>query len=314
MPHRRVNRLVDMRIAAVQAAPVYLDRAATVEVVVDRIGEAERGGAEVVAFPETFVPGYPIWIDATNASAWEDPDQQAAFAWYLDQAVEIESPAFVPVVDAVRDSGVFAYVGVVERSASGGSVYCSLVAIDPASGVVGVHRKLKPTFGERLVWADGDGAGLVAHNHNGVRLTGLSCWENWMPLARAAMYATGAMVHVAAWPGSVHLTEDITRFIAKEGRMFVVSVGALYEATNVPADFPLSEAIKAAGPRFHNGGTCIAGPDGRWIVEPVRNEETIVYADLDLSEVPKQRQNFDPTGHYSRPEILGLEVNRSRSV
>ncbi|MEE2768788.1 MAG: carbon-nitrogen hydrolase family protein [Actinomycetota bacterium] len=301
-----------MRIAAVQAAPVYLNRAATVDLVVSRIGEAAAGGAEVVAFPETFVPGYPIWIDATNSSAWENPDQQAAFAWYVDQAVEINGPGFVPVVEAVRDAGVFTYVGVVERSTSGGSVYCSLVAIDPASGVVSVHRKLKPTFGERLVWADGDGAGLVAHDHKGVRLTGLNCWENWMPLARTAMYTTGAMLHVAAWPGSAHLTEDITRFIAKEGRMFVVSVGAVYEATNVPTDFPLSEAIKAAGPRFHNGGTCIAGPDGQWVVEPIRNEETIVYADLDLSEVHKQRQNFDPTGHYARPDVFRLKVNRSR--
>ncbi|HJM72498.1 MAG TPA: nitrilase-related carbon-nitrogen hydrolase, partial [Acidimicrobiales bacterium] len=186
-----------MRIAAIQTSPVYLDRAATIGVVLDRIAEAGAGGADLVAFPEVFVPGYPVWLDLTNAAAWEDPDQQETFARYVDQSVEVHGPEFAQVVDAVQEIGAFTYVGVVERAASGGSVYCSLVAIDPTSGIVGVHRKLKPTYGERLVWADGDGAGLVAHDHRGVRLTGLNCWENWMPLARSAMYATGSQVHVA---------------------------------------------------------------------------------------------------------------------
>ncbi len=251
-----------MRIAAVQATPVYLDRAATIGVVLDRIAEAGAGDADLVAFPEVFVPGYPVWLDLTNASAWEDPVQQETFARYLDQAVEVDGAEFDQVVDAVRDIGAFTYIGVVERAASGGSVYCSLVAIDPEAGIVNVHRKLKPTFGERLVWADGDGAGLVAHDHRGVRLTGLNCWENWMPLARSAMYATGSQVHVAAWPGSVGLTEDITRFIAKEGRLFVISVGATYCFEDLPDDFPLRDQL-TAGQKYHSGGTCIAGPDGR---------------------------------------------------
>ena len=210
-----------MRVAAVQDTPVYLDRAATTERVVERITEAGAGGADLIAFPEVFISGYPNWLDRTNGSAWEDPQQQEAFALYLDQAVDVNGDEFGQIVAAVREVRAFTYVGVVERAASGGSVYCSLVAIDPEVGIVSVHRKLKPTYGERLVWADGDGAGLVAHDHAGARMTGLNCWENWMPLARTAMYATGSQVHVAAWPGSVGLTEDITRFIAKEGRMFV---------------------------------------------------------------------------------------------
>ena len=252
-----------MRVAAVQASPVFLDRAATIGVVLERLAEAAGGGAELVAFPEVFVPGYPVWLDLTNASAWEDPDQQETFARYVDQAVEVHGAEFGQVVDAVRDSGAFAYVGVVERAASGGSVYCSLVAIDPGDGIVGVHRKLKPTYTERLVWADGDGAGLVAHRHQDATLTGLNCWENWMPLARTAMYGTGSEVHVAAWPGSVGLTEDITRFIAKEGRLFVISVGALYCSEDLPANFPLKDQLLDRV-QYHNGGTCVAGPAGRW--------------------------------------------------
>jgi nitrilase len=300
-----------MRVAAVQDSPVYLNRTATLDLVKERITEAGEGNADLIAFPEVFVSGYPVWIDVTDASAWEKHDQQEAFARYLEQSVELGSSEFLEVVETVKASGAFTYLGVVERAASGGSVYCSLVAIDPLEGIVSVHRKLKPTYGERLVWADGDGAGLVAHEHKGVRLTGLNCWENWMPLARTAMYETGAQIHIAAWPGSVGLTEDITRFIAKEGRLFVISVGAIYDATMIPDDFPLRNQL-GVDDKYHNGGTCIAGPDGKWIVEPNHGEKGIIWADLDVSEVSRQRQNFDPTGHYSRPDVLRLHVTRER--
>ena len=158
-----------MRVAAVQDSPVYLNRAATLDLVKERIIEAGLGGADLIAFPEVFVSGYPVWIDVTDASAWEKHDQQEAFARYLEESVDLGSPEFLEVVETVKNSGAFTYLGVVERAVSGGSVYCSLVAIDPVLGIVGVHRKLKPTYGERLVWADGDGAGLEAHQHNGDR-------------------------------------------------------------------------------------------------------------------------------------------------
>ncbi len=303
-----------MRASAVQKAPAYLDRSATIEIVVNTILEAAGQGSELVAFPETFVPGYPVWTDYTNASHFDHPLQRAAYAQYLDAAVDVGRGDLDPVVRVSRDTGVFVYLGIAERSASGGSIYCSLVAIDPEQGAVSVHRKLKPTFGERLVWADGDGHGLVAHRFGEVTVSGLNCWENWMPLARTAMYAQGTEVHVAAWPGSPGVSHDASRFIAREGRIFVVSSGAVLRADHIPTHFALRDELLAEGDRYNSGGAIIVAPDGNVLAEAEPHAECIITADLDLSLVREQRHNFDPTGHYSRPDVFDLTIDRRRST
>jgi nitrilase len=192
-------------------------------------------------------------------------------------------------------------------------VYASLVYIDARGVVCSVHRKLQPTYDERLTWSPGDGNGLQTHSLKAFTVGGLNCWENWMPLPRAALYAQGENLHVAVWPGSDHNTKDITRFIARESRSYVLSVSATMTSDDFPKSTPHLEQILEQAPEvLANGGSCIAGPDGEWVLEPVLNREGNLYATLEFDRVLEERQNFDPVGHYSRPDVTKLVINRER--
>ena len=181
------------------------------------------------------------------------------------------------------------------------------------TAIQSVHRKLMPTYEERLTWSPGDGNGLRVHKLGAFTVGGLNCWENWMPLARAAMYGQGEDLHIAIWPGGVHNTHDITRFIARESRSYVASVSGLMRAGDFPQDTPHLPAILENSPDIlANGGSCIAAPDGKWVIEPFTDEERLVVATIDHKRVREERQNFDPSGHYSRPDVTQLKVNRSR--
>ncbi len=300
-----------MRIAAAQTAPVWGDKQATADKVVEWIQKAAADDVELVAFGETFLSGYPFWVARTDGARWDAPDQKEAYAFYLEGAVRLDGPELGEIEAVVRDTGVFAYLGVTERSASGGTVYATLVAIDPELGIVSRHRKTMPTFEERMVWGTGDGHGLRVHDVGGVRVGGLNCWENWLPVARHSLYSQGIDLHIAAWPGSVGLTQDITRFIAQEGRCYVLSAGALLAQDSIPAEFPIrAAALEGAPDMMYDGGSAVAAPDGSWVVEPVAGEERLVVAEIDLARVRGERQNFDPAGHYFRGDVFQVTVNR----
>lgn len=305
-----------MRVAAAQARSVWLDPAATTKKVLDLLAQAARDEVDVLAFPETFLSGYPFWVERTDGARFDDPGQKAAYAHYLDAAVEVDGDHVAAITEAVRDLGTFTYLGIAERDTgpARGTVYCTLLAIDPTRGLVGHHRKLMPTYEERLVWGPGDGHGLRVHDVGGVRVSGLNCWENWMPQARHALYAGGTDLHVSVWPGARRLTQDITRFIALEGRVFSLAASGLLSIDDVPSDFPLHDMLERqeAPDFYYAGGSAIAGPDGAWIVEPVEREERLVVADIDPAAVRAERQNFDPVGHYSRPDVFDVRVDRRR--
>ncbi len=304
-----------MRIAAAQAHPVWLDKAATAKKVVTLLEEAAAESVDLLAFPETFLSGYPFWVDRTDGARFNDERQKAAYGYYLDAAVEIEGPELRDIAEAVRDLGVFTYLGITERGSgtARGTVFCTLVAIHPRDGIVSHHRKLVPTYEERLVWGHGDGHGLRVHDVSEAKIGGLNCWENWMPQARHALYSGGEDLHVSVWPGAVRLTRDITRFIALEGRVYSLAACGLLSLEDVPADFPLREVLEEQeNGIYYNGGSAIAAPDGTWVVEPVENHEGLVIADIDLQFVRRERQNFDASGHYSRPDVFDVRIDRRR--
>ena len=172
---------------------------------------------------------------------------------------------------------------------------------------------MQPTYDERLTWAQGDGNGLQVHSLKQFTVGGLNCWENWMPLPRAALYGLGENLHIAVWPGSDHNTKDITRFIARESRSYVISVSSLMSSEDFPESTPHIDKILEMAPKvLANGGSCIAGPDGEWVVEPILHKEGLIYKTIDFNRVLEERQNFDPVGHYSRPDVTQLSVNRER--
>lgn len=308
---------MSLKVALAQQAPVWLDRAATIARVVESIANASDQGARLVAFSEALVPGYPFWVEHTDGAKFESTMQKELYAHYADQAVQIERGDLAPVCSAARAGHTWVILGTIERPSDRGghSLYCSLVLIDDQGEVRNVHRKLMPTYEERLVWSTGDGHGLRAFDLDGFKLGALNCWENWMPLARSALYAQGVNLHVAIWPGCVRNTIDITRFIAREGRSYVLSVSGLMRRADIPMHIPHAAAIREAMPEVSaDGGSCIAGPDGQWVIPPCADETRILVADLDFARVLEARQNFDAFGHYSRPDVLKLSVSRKRQT
>lgn len=304
-----------LKVALAQIAPVWLDKNATLKKVEKAVSEAAAAHCNLVVFGEGLVPGYPFWISLTQGAAFDSKVQKEMHAHYVQNAVDIEAGDLAEICAMAKKAQLAIYLGVIERpmDRGGHSIYCSLVYIDEAGIIQSVHRKLQPTYEERLTWAMGDGHGLKVHSLNGFTVGGLNCWENWMPMARTALYAQGENLHVAVWPGTVDNTKDITRFIARESRSYVISVSSLMRKADFSASTPHLEKILENAPEtLANGGSCIAGPNGEWILEPMADKEGLIFQELDLTRVYEERQNFDPSGHYSRPDVLQLNVNRAR--
>ncbi|MEO5761333.1 MAG: nitrilase-related carbon-nitrogen hydrolase, partial [Vicinamibacteria bacterium] len=249
-----------------QIAPVWLDREATLKKVVACIHNAADQGAQVVGFGECLVPGYPFWIELTDGARFNDNRQKEIHAEYLRQAVTIEEDHLRTVQEACAARHIMAVLGILEKPRDRGeSVYACCVVIGPLGDVLSAHRKLMPTYEERLTWSIGDGHGLRTHRIGEFTLGALNCWENWMPLARAALYGQGEDLHVAIWPGSKRNTDDLTRFIAKESRSYVLSVSGLMRPIDFPQGTLHRDAIVAGytdDDFLTDGGSCLAAPDG----------------------------------------------------
>ncbi|HSR14036.1 MAG TPA: carbon-nitrogen hydrolase family protein [Thermodesulfobacteriota bacterium] len=299
------------KIAAVQASPVFLDREATVEKACRLIAEAAGQGARLVVFPESFIPAYPDWVWAVPAG--REKILNELYGEFLENAVEVPGPATERLAAAARESGVFVVMGVTERDteASGASLFNTLVYFSPDGRLLGKHRKLVPTGGERTVWARGDGSTLDVYDTPLGKIGGLICWENYMPLARYTMYAWGTQIYVAATWDRGEPWLSTLRHIAKEGRVYVIGCCIALRRSDIPDRFEYKTKFYPETREWINvGDSAIVNPEGEFISGPVRMKEEILYAEVDPKLLRGPKWMLDVAGHYARPDVFELIVHR----
>ena len=299
------------KIAVVQAAPVVLNREATVSKACELIAEAGRSGARLVVFPEAFIPTYPDWV-------WRIPPGQHRvladmYAELLEQSVEIPGPVTEDLSQAARQAGVYVAMGLNERNAqaSNASLYNTLLYIGPEGDLLGKHRKLVPTAPERMVWAQGDGSTLEVYDTSLGKLGGLICWENYMPLARYTLYAWGVQIYLApTWDNGEPWLSTL-RHIAKEGRAYVIGCSIAMRKQDIPDRFEFkAKYYSEVGEWINKGDSAIVSPDGKFVAGPLHAEEGILYAELDPRQMRGSKWNLDVAGHYARPDVFRLTVSK----
>ena len=294
--------------ACVQVEPAIFDRARTLDRVEERTAEAAGAGAGVVVFPETFVPAYPSSVWAKALAGWGEPGAKEAFALLHRESLELPSADADRLAATAREHGVWLVIGVNELDPERpGTLYNSLLYYSPEGELALHHRKLVPTNHERLVWGQGDGRGLRAIETSFGRIGGLICWENYMPLARFSLYESGVEIYIASTADDGDSWQATLQHIALESRAFVIAPSHFQRAGSYPEDFPLAALLEGRD-LLGRGGSAILGPDGSYLAGPLYDEEGILYAELDPDLLLRERQRFDPAGHYHRPDVLKLTV------
>lgn len=297
--------MAKVTVAAVQATPVFLDRDATVDVVVAKTKEAAKQKAKLIVFPETFIPTYPDWV--WRAPAWGEAFD-ALTARLVDQSVRVPGPVTEAIGKAAKAAKAYVSVGVNELG-SNGTLYNAQLMFAPDGSMIGKHRKLMPTGGERLLWGMGDGSDLEVYQTPFGAVGGLICWENFMPLARTAMYAKGVQIWTApTWDNGENWVATL-RHIAREGRVFVIGVTTLLRGSDVPTDVPGRDLWGGEEDWCNDGWSAIVDPDGQLLAGPLVGEEGILTAQIDVASLTSERYKFDPVGHYARPDVFTLVVN-----
>ncbi len=298
-----------VEVAVIQAASPLFDGAAGVEKACRLIGEAAGSGARLILLPEAFIGGYPRGLSFGTVVGSRSGEGRDLFARYHDGALEVPGPCVDRLGAAAAAAKAFVAVGVVEREAGRpGTLYCSLLYFGPDGTLLGRHRKLKPTGSERLVWGEGDASGLTVLDTPFGRVGGLICWENYMPLARAALHGLGVSIHLAPTADARPAWQATMVHLAVEGRMFVLGCNQVTRKSDYPPELLDHPEVRSLPDVLCRGGSVIVSPMGEVLAGPVWDEERILRARLDLREVARGRFDFDPSGHYARPDVFRFEV------
>jgi nitrilase len=318
MSSKRDSRIA--RVAIVQHAPVFLNLERSLLRACDLIAAAARQDAQLIAFPETWLPGYPVWLDAApGAALWDHPPAKALYRLLAENSLVVGSAHFAALLEAAGRAGATVVMGAHERL--GGTLYNTTIIVDGGGQDYRLHRKLIPTYTERMVWGRGDGSTLGVLETELGAVGGLICWEHWMPLARAAMHARGEIVHVAQWPWVRELHQIASRHYAFEGQCFVLAAGSVlrrgevlegYHSLGVEdgAALEVLEAIPGEDEDWLlRGGSAVIGPDAAYVAGPVLDETAVICAEIDLGRIAEGHLVIDTDGHYARPDVFHLEVN-----
>lgn len=297
----------NVRAAVVQAAPVLMNKKATLEKSVALIDDAAEKGAKIVLFPEAFVPAYPRGLSFGTIIGKRTPEGKRDFQRYFDNSVDVPGEETRILAEMARKHGIFLLMGVIERES--GTLYCTTLYFGPDGTLLGKHRKLKPTGAERIVWGEGDGSTLTVVDTPYGKMGGLICWENYMPLARAAIYGKGVTIYAAPTADSREEWQATIRHIALEGRCFVLSCNQHVTKSMYPRDLAYYDDLSDQPENMCPGGSAILDPMGRYVAAPVFDREETLVADLDLDLVAQSRFDFDVMGHYARPDVFRLSVN-----
>ncbi len=302
-----------VRVAAVQPRGFPFDSAAAVDCLCALTAEAAAEGAELIIFPEAFVGGYPWGLAFGTSVGGRKPAGRRTFGRYHDAAIAVPGPETERIGRAAADAGAYLAVGVIEKGAahSPGTLFCTLLYFGPDGALAGRHRKLKPTAAERLIWGEGDGSTMPVVDTPFGKVGGLICWENYMPLARTAMYAKGVEIYLAPTADSRDRWQATMRHVALEGRCFVIGCNQFVTKEHYPSDIEILADLDSWPDILSRGGTSIHGPLGDTLAGPLLGKPGIVYADLDLGEIARGKFDFDVVGHYARPDVFSLHVNEA---
>ncbi|ACB84656.1 carbon-nitrogen hydrolase family protein [Natranaerobius thermophilus] len=302
-----------VRTAVIQAAPIIMDREKTLNKALDLIKEAKNEQAEIVVFPEAFIPAYPRGLSFGYLVGSRTMEGRNDFLRYYKNAVPVPGDTTEKLGEAARKAGIYLVIGVTEidTEKNNNTLYCTILYFGPDGRLLDKHQKLKPTGSERLIWGEGDGSTLSVVNTPHGKLGGLICWENYMPLARTAMYQKGVSLYVAPTADARSVWQSTIRHIALEGRCYVLSCNQFVTKDMYPDDLEYYHELQNQPNIMCSGGSAIVNPMGEYVVEPVYNKEEMLLADLNMDLVIKGKMDFDVVGHYDRTDVFQLKINEN---